>query len=77
MLMTLDDLFEGFQRFPFPTDASIVYAIGICEERGFFPFYVGESARQLGRMGGSGNLGRGLFSVVTRGGSSLGRSAPM
>jgi hypothetical protein len=55
--MGLDDLFQDFQKFNFPRvnfpgDASIVYVIGIREPvKGFFPFYVGESGRQLGRMG--------------------------
>jgi hypothetical protein len=55
--MGLDDLFQDFQKFNFPHvnfpgDASIVYVIGIRKPvKGFFPFYVGESGRQLGRMG--------------------------
>jgi hypothetical protein len=50
--MGFDDLFADFQKFDFPIDASIVYVIGIRETtKGFFPFYVGESGRHIGRMG--------------------------
>ena len=51
--MSLDDLFSrDFRTLEFPADTNMVYVIGIKDERkGFFPFYVGRTARLMGRMG--------------------------
>ena len=43
--------FRGFTQIPFPENPSIVYVLGVEIASVFRPFYVGESGRNVGRLG--------------------------
>ena len=44
-------MWQEFKTVPFPQEADIVYVVGIEGDGKFFPIYVGESSRYIGRMG--------------------------
>ena len=41
----------GFTTIPLPETPNIIYIVGLDTETGFCPFYVGESGRNIGRLG--------------------------
>ena len=48
---SVEYMWQEFKTVPFPQESNIVYVVGIEESDKFFPIYVGESSRHIGRMG--------------------------
>jgi hypothetical protein len=43
--------FSNFNSLPYPEIKDIVYVIGVSTDSDFYPFYVGQSSRHIGRFG--------------------------
>ena len=43
--------FNGYRTISFPANSDIVYIIGVEERNKFIPIYVGESSKNIGRIG--------------------------
>ncbi len=46
-----DNYMDGYTQIPFPGNGDIVYIIGVIHKSKFFPFYIGQSSRNIGRFG--------------------------